>query len=288
MIFKYTPPLQFHTPVYGIARSLLALNLIFELVFTNANVYFPNGVVTERQGLGIPNFFELFGSISILLSIVAMIIVITGFLPQITSIIHAWIAYSFFTGSFVVEGGNQVAQILTLLLIPIALSDRRINHWYKKDFFKYSRPEWLDYLVWSFLKIIQLQMAIIYFFAVAVKVNHSNWQDGSAFYYWFNHNAFGANEKLIELLSPLVNNPVISPMISWGALLVETFLFAAIFMSQKAKNQLFWIGLGFHFMIIIVHGLWSFFFAMAGGLVLYLLPANKPLKSFSALLPRVQ
>ncbi|MGJ1439530.1 hypothetical protein [Sphingobacterium multivorum] len=267
------------TNVYGLGRSLLAMSLFLDLSFTHSFVYFPEFVFNSGadNSLVIPNFFLIFGSqnlnITVGIAIFTMIWVISGYTPQITGILHAWMAYSFFTGSIMIEGGNQIAQIITILLIPVTLFDKRINHWAKTEFFSYNRPPAIEYFCKSCLMIIGVQMSIVYFFAVAVKVNTSVWQNGSAIYYWFNDSIFGLPEAFRSFLYPLTSSRIFSPLMTWSVLILEAILFAALFMSQERKKILLPIGLIFHFMIILCHGLWSFFFAMAGGLVIYLYPS---------------
>lgn len=280
-IFKTSIP-NIYTNKYGLARSFIAFSLLIALVFTKPYVYFPADYFRVGPSIGtiVPNFFYIFGEENIVLSIgsacIILILVISGYLPQLTGILHAWIAYSFFTGALMVEGGDQIGQIVCILLIPVTLFDKRLNHWKKKEIFHYKRPEWLEYFCYTCMVVIQIQMAIVYFFAVAEKIHVPEWTDGSAFYYWFNHNPFGASEPLRSILSALVNNPYITPVITWGVMLLEACLFGALFMNRKHKQLMFKLAVGFHFMIIVIHGLWSFFFAMLGGLVIYLLPWDKP------------
>ncbi|MEM0941860.1 MAG: sporulation-delaying protein SdpB family protein [Bacteroidota bacterium] len=266
------------TNIYGLSRSFFALSLLITLLFTKSYVYFPPEFfqIGQLSKTIVPNLFYLFEpenlNIALITSCLILVAVISGFLPQLTGILHAWVAYSFFTGALIIEGGDQIGQIIAILLIPVTLFDKRINHWHKKDFFGYKRPEWISFFCYSCLVIIQIQMAIVYFFAVAEKINSPEWADGSAFYYWFNHNPFGVVEPIANSLNPIISNPYITPLITWGVLVLEALLFGALFMKREHKLLMFRLGIGFHFMIIVVHGLWSFFFAMAGGLIIYLLP----------------
>lgn len=271
------------TNVYGLGRSFIALSLLITLIFTKSHVYFPSDFfqIGQPSQTIVPNLFYLFGeknlTISLILSCFILIMVISGVLPQITGILHAWVAYSFFTGALIIEGGDQIGQIITILLIPVTMLDRRLNHWNGEEYFKYERPEWLDFFGFTCLIVIQVQMAIVYFFAVAEKINSDEWASGTAFYYWFNHNPFGAAEPIKSLLNPIISNPYVTPLITWGVLLLEALLFGAIFMKKEHRLLMFKLGVCFHFMIIVVHGLWSFFFAMVGGLIIYLLPWDKSL-----------
>lgn len=265
---------------YGLARSLLAVSTLITISFTNPHYYF-NEVffkVGQPQNTIIPNFFYLFGEAQLGLAImVASFIlfwVISGYLPQITGILHAWVVYSFFTGSIIIEGGDQLIQIIAILLVPITLFDKRINHWSKKEFLSYKRPKFISYFCYSIIVIIQVQMAALYLFAGSEKLAVPEWSSGSAFYYWFNHVPFGATDMVKNLFSGIINNHFLSPLVTWGVILLEVMLFAALFMTAKKRKQLFFFGIFFHFMIVVVHGLASFFLAMAAGLILYLLPPD--------------
>lgn len=186
--------------VYGIARSSLALSLLITLIFTPSFVYFPKPYLHTLEKLDsfIPNYFLLWDysnlNVAIIIACFILILVISGYLPQITGFLHAWLAYSFFTGSLMVEGGDQIAQILTLLILPITVFDKRLNHWSKREYLRWKRPFGVNYFCSSCLLIAKIQMSILYFFAAVEKLNVPEWKDGSAFYYWFNDSSLGASD----------------------------------------------------------------------------------------------
>lgn len=269
----------FTSNLFGISRSLIAFSLLITLIFTESNIFFPDSFfnVSESRHSVIPNFFYLMGinnlDFAFLFAKLILIGVISGYFPQITGLFHAWISYSFFTGALLVEGGDQIGQIISILLVPVCLFDKRINHWNaNSSLLNYTRPTWVSMFCYSCLFIVQIQMAIVYFFAVAEKIQVNEWVDGSAFYYWFNHRPFGASLEVRLLLQPLISNPYLSPIITWGVLVLEVLLFSSFFMQKEEKIFMFKLGVCFHLLIVIFHGLWSFFFAMLGGLVIYLLP----------------
>lgn len=266
---------------YGLARSLLALGTLISLIFTSPNHYFTDlsyKIYASDPSI-IPNFFYLFEKegqdLSVVIAVLILLLVISGYLPQLTGILHAWVTSSFFLGSVIIEGGDQISQIITILLIPITIFDRRINHWSKNEYFKYRRPEFIQYFSYSIIVIIQLQMAVIYFFAASEKLNVNEWVDGSALYYWVTNKPFGATDTILKLLSPIISNHILSPILNWATILLEVLLFSAIFMNKSQKMRMLLIGLIFHAVIILIHGLASFFFAMAGGLILYLIPIGE-------------
>jgi antimicrobial peptide system SdpB family protein len=267
-----------YTNVFGIARSAVAFSLLISITLTDYSLNFSKDASSRNSTDFIINFFHLFGPenqlVSVILAAVILGIVITGYLPQITCLLHAWIAHSFFSGAVLVEGGDQLAQIITILLIPIGVTDKRLNHWGTTELFNYNRPYFLEYFAYSSLCMIQIQMAVLYFFASAEKIKVAEWRDGSAFYYWFNHVPFGANEGVNFTFSSVVNSQAMGPIISWSVIALEAILFAALFMDYGKRKVLLYFALIFHLLIIVVHGLASFFFAIAGGLVLYLWPPD--------------
>ena len=268
-----------HTNVYGVARSLLALNLLITLLFTDNFRNFPVELFQESHDTLSWNYFHVMGheglQVSVALACIILVWVISGYLPQISCFLHAWLAISYFDMALIIEGGDQIAQILALLIIPVAVTDRRINHWHNHNYFKYKMPYSLRYFAYSSVVIAQLQMAILYFFACVDKFKVDEWRNGSAFYYWFNHNPFGANDFFHYLFDGLVVNSIFGPVITWSVLVLEAMLFAALFMEQKRKSQLLIFAIGFHLSIVFIHGLASFFCAMAAGLILYLYPMDR-------------
>ena len=272
--------LTVHTKIIGIVRTCLVLNLFTNLAFTKNFVFFPATVRIDAIFFGIPNFFQVFGTsnTTIIFVCLFLVFVIVGYLPQLTGIIHAWIATSFFMSARLVEGGDQIAQILTILLIPVTLTDKRINHWHSKDYFGYHQPEVVQFFSFSCLLIIRLQIAIVYLFSAAVKISKDFWIDGTAIYYWFVHIPFGLVSPLDTLLYPFISNTYFCAFLTWGVLVLEFTLFAALFSRYSQRPLLFVLAISFHIMIIIVHGLWAFFFAMLAGLIVYLLPWNNSQK----------
>ncbi len=124
------------------------------------------------------------------------------------------------------------------------------------------------------------------FFAAIEKLDVPEWKDGSAFYYWFNDSSLGASDFLQENIVFLFDNVFVTSAITWSVLVVETMLFAGLFMNKENRLKMFILGVSFHFMIVLIHGLFSFFFAMLAGLILYLLPPTSflTLKSLRDLL----
>ncbi len=265
---------NYWTVILGIERASLAIALLLTLLFNSNETLFYFGL--ENQ---IPPRFNKYNFISLYnlidfhyakyFSIFVLLIVISGYYPKIICFFHWWISYSFVTTSYVIDGGDQINSILTLLLIPICLTDNRKNHWIKSE---NQNNNYLSNVIAFFVfLIIQLQIAVIYFNASVGKFNVPEWANGTAVYYWLTNQSFGMNEILSPIMIPLLSNAFFITFVTWGVLIFELFLFCCLFIkNEKVIKCAFILGIVFHFFIFIFHGLVSFFFTMAAALLLFL------------------
>jgi len=269
------------TNTIGLSRSLLAFGTLSTLLANEAHLLFPS---IEGMGNFIMNSeFSLFYllkehlHIAKWVSVIILILVISGWRPMLTCIPHWWVAFSFFTSSPIVDGGDQITSILTLLLIPVCITDKRRWHWENNGPKIESSDFWQQckhLFIVSFLIVIKVQIAIIYYHAATAKLSVEEWTNGTALYYWFTHDVFGMGSFLEPLLMPVLLNPVLVTLMTWSVIVFEILLFAACLMSRRNQKIMLTLGISFHFSIFVIHGLFSFFFAMAAALILYLIPAG--------------
>jgi antimicrobial peptide system SdpB family protein len=272
----------FQTNIVAISRTLLAIAGLSTLLFNNLHTLFYSGLTDGATLLdspqSFPNLYALLGAEKLWLArIIAVIILMAaaiGIYPRYTALLQWWVTYSYVTAGVEVDGGDQIAGILTLLLIPVCLADNRRWHWHthKINYPAYARI----FLHFCFL-LIAIQVAIIYFHAAVAKMGVREWTDGTATYYWFTNPQFGLSAWLKPFFMPLLENPYTLTAITWGSMALETFLFAAIFMKRSYRIQLMRLGIAFHFFIFLVHGLFSFFLIMTAALILYLYPQQESL-----------
>ncbi len=69
------------------------------------------------------------GEAARLLSIAVLLVTASGWRPRLTAIPHWYVSWSLVANATIQDGGDQIATILTLLLIPVALTDPRRWHW---------------------------------------------------------------------------------------------------------------------------------------------------------------
>jgi len=274
-IFNYNP----FTPVYGLARAALAMGTLITILFNDINMLFDKDIFVKLSEIDSHliklNLFNVFGYDNLVfskfLAVSILLIVIIGYFPRYTGILHWWVAFSYNSFSILIDGGDQLTSVLTFLLIPITILDNRKNHWNLSTSKKTVNTL---FIANSFFFIISIQMATVYLQAAVEKLYKLNeWVSGTALYYYMNDPLFGSPSWLLNVISPLLNSKLIF-FLSWSVILLELLLFSALFMNKKNKVVLFYFAVLFHTMIIINFGLFSFFFAMLGVLIIYLLPKN--------------
>lgn len=266
------------TNFIGIARTLVALGTLVTLCFNDMqNLLLPVGKnVYESNYLALSkgSLFYLLGEHLFLAKVIAvtiLLVVASGWRPRVTGVFHWWVTYSITSSAIVLDGGDQISEILTLFLIPICLCDPRKWHWQNFVPKTYTEGQKIGNLIaGSTLMIIRLQVAFIYFHAGVGKFAVDEWVNGTAVYYWLNDGTFGMADWFRPIMSPLLQNSISVTAMTWGVLLIEISMFLGLTMQKKWHPYLLRVGLFFHVMIILCHGLVSFFFAMSCGLFLFL------------------
>lgn len=261
------------SPVIGIARTILATGTFMTLLINPPYVLFSSDII-ELSGLNrISLFFILQDHLMVakILSLILLAIIAIGIYPRFTAIIHWYVSYSFFSTSNVIDGGDHIASLITLLLIPILLFDQRKTHW-DKGYTKHD--DLASTISSSFYFLIKVQACVIYLHAMVGKLSVYEWLNGTAAYYWLTHEYFGINSFFRGFTEKLLENSFIVIVFTWGTLILEFLLSAAIILDKHSnlRYYLFFGGIIFHFGIVIFHGLASFFFSMTSVLILYLIP----------------
>ncbi len=251
----------------GLSRSLIAFALMMTVLF-NDNSYLFDKEIINKLNFDVINLYTYFEpSVVKIITILILLMVISGYYPRFTALLHWLVTYSFSSTSVVVDGGDQIASIMTFLLIPILLTDSRKNHWLKKqENISFNRK----IVPYFFFFLIQLQASFIYFHAAVGKFKVLEWLNGTAVYYWLNNNLFGVNDSFLPYVNLFLTNPFIVVTITWGVLVLELLLSSMLFISNLRFKLVFMIlGIIFHFLILLAHGLVSFFLIMSATLILY-------------------
>jgi antimicrobial peptide system SdpB family protein len=290
----------------GAARSALALATLLTLVATDLDLLFrPTGEMESGAMMGLPTEINVFlvadGAHLALargVALVVLAVVASGWRPRWTALPHWWVTWSFTTATAVPEGGDHLATGLTLLLLPVALTDPRRWHWADPRRWHWADPHprrWADppggrrtddikppgpirlELARSALWVVRLQVAVVYLHAAVAKLGSTDWVTGSALFYWMRHPVYGAPTWLVDPLSATLSYGPVVAALTWGVIVLELLLAAGLVIHRDRRGPLLVAGLAFHAGIALLQGLVSFGLVMAGALILYLRPVDAPL-----------
>jgi antimicrobial peptide system SdpB family protein len=272
--FETAHPADLWNPVYGLARSLLALGTAGTLAFTGTEVLFHPVVGAPKA----PYCFEasrvsLFcvvpsHEIARWLGVALLLVVATGWRPSLTALPHWWISFSLQNSATVVDGGDQATAVLTLLLLPLALSDPRKWHWTFPIDERVHSGRQVAGFVGRLMMVIQI--AGLNFCAAISKLGVPEWANGTALYYWITDPTFGPPRLLGSLLGHAVLSPTGVVVLTWGTIVLELAIALSLGFPHQIRRALVILGIGFHGAIAATMGLVSFGFAMSAALLLYL------------------
>jgi len=260
--------------IYAFLRSAIAFAGLITLLFNPTQDLFvqvDSGGSVNCYGVAAMSYYCVMPDLDVarIAAIVLLASIVAGLLPRWTAIPHWWIAFSFQVSSNQIEGGDQIAAITTLLLIPVALQDSRWSHWSNRDVRMNEHGRLIAHF---FLTAIRLQAAIIYLASGAAKFGQEQWQDGTAMYYWLNHATFGAPEWQQVVYQPILTNATLVSVITWGVPALEIIVAMALFAGPGVRRVLFVLIALMHVGIAVSLGLVSFAIVMVALDALYLLP----------------
>lgn len=267
------------TNVYGLARTLIACGMLMTLLTTHTTSLFlpavaiPNAPVCGgARSIGIFCLMPQHLETGRFISIAILLVVASGWRPRIMGILHWWVAFAIQANAVVTDGGDQIAAILTLLMLPITLTDNRQWHWEEPA----DAPRDAASLIARTAHIlIRFQVAIIYFHACLGKFSIQEWTDGTALYYWFTDPQFGAPSWMTHVIRPIIFSGPLVALLTWSVLAIEGFLAAGLLAARRYRRPLLIAGLMLHSGIILIHGLPSFGLIMFAALILYLRPLDQ-------------
>jgi antimicrobial peptide system SdpB family protein len=272
--------------VYGLARTLIALSTLSTLLVNDPSLLWipaagiPEAPLCSGATSGVGLFCLQPQSLGLVrwVAIAVLALVASGWRPRFTGILHWWVTHSFVSTALLVDGGDQLSATLTLLLVPLTLTDGRRWHWAAAS--PVADTTWGNLrvgLATATLWVLRLQVAVVYLNAAASKWSAKEWMEGTALYYWFSDPAFGFTPPLRAVFGGLLENSFTVTLMTWGVLAFEFALFGALFArSRLPRRILLAMGIAFHTGIAFVHGLPSFVVIMFGALILLLRREDEP------------
>jgi antimicrobial peptide system SdpB family protein len=183
-----------------------------------------------------------------------------GLWPRWLCIPHWFIAFSIAERVTVIDGGEEVAQILTLLLIPMCLGDRRTWHWRQAR--EPLTPIWRGHSYGAHL-LLRVQVAVVYAVAAISKLGFPSWRDGTAMRALFNDPQFGLPPSVRPAVDHILRSDLLAAAVTWGAVAAELCIGACMLAPRRRLRHLaLCIGICLHVAIMLAMGLASFSLTM--------------------------
>ncbi len=271
------------TNVYGLARTIIASSTALTLALNDTTTFFKPGAgvntfpnCSENFSIfcTVPNEY-MYLSLIKWLCVILLIVVASGWRPRITGVIHWWISYSVQVAAMTTDGGEQVAAVLTLLLIPITLTDSRKWHWNAEESSLVSSTDYYKRLIALVtIWVIRFQMAILYLNSTIAKLAEDDWINGTAVYYYIQDPMLGLPKFLLNILHPVISSSLII-LPTWGTIILQFLLFAAFLAPKKIWKNILVAAILMHEVFALMLGLISFSMIMIGALILYLRPSEQ-------------
>src|SRR5690606_41724342 len=94
-------------------------------------------------------------------------------------------------------------------------------------------PIFLKIICNSVFLLIFIQIAVIYLQAGVEKFYKTEeWRNGTAIYYWINHNTFGVGGNIQRFFNYLLQFPLIITTLTWSVIILEIIIPFSIFFSK--------------------------------------------------------
>jgi antimicrobial peptide system SdpB family protein len=252
-------------PFLATSRSLLAFAELTVLLFTPDRLLFgsvPYASAGEMcSGVGTLSLWCASGSaaptraVCLGIAIAVLVLVITGFRPRWLCVPHWYVAFSLATRTSVIDGGDEVAQILTLLLIPSCLGDDRTWQWTGPA--HPMPPAWRG-SAYAAEVVLRCQVLAIYGEAAISKLRFESWRHGSSMKKLFNDPEFGLPLPVRTLAEHVLAPWWTGALLSWSVIATELCIGASMAFGTTVRRRGLVLAIGLHTAIILAMGLFSF------------------------------
>ena len=246
------------------ARALLALAQLTSIVFSSDRLLFagtPEAPRTPCAGLNAATLWCLSGGnfhdnlLARAVAIGALLVVAMGYRPRWTCIGHFYIAFSINAEATAANGGDGVAQIATMLFIPLCLADQRQWAWLKPSIA--PQPAWRGSAFAAHI-VIRIQIAIIYADAAISKLAYPAWRHGTALAVLAHDPEFGFPTAVNPLTQDVLAHAWATDLLTWSVPAVELLIAMSMASPGRIRRYALVPVVILHGAIILLLGLFSF------------------------------
>jgi antimicrobial peptide system SdpB family protein len=190
-----------------------------------------------------------------LLAIAVLVAVASGYRPRWTCVPHWYVTFSMASSMTLPNGGDQVAQIVCMLLIPVCLGDRRTWQW--RPSAVPLPPTWRG-ASYAALMTVRAQTSIIYGTAAVSKLRFRRWRDGTALYSIAFDPSYGMPLALRRLVQPAFRSYPLLATMTWAAVAAELAIAALVLCGWRVRRWASALAVPLHIGIAVTMGLVSF------------------------------
>ncbi|AGL17026.1 exporter of killing factor SpbC [Actinoplanes sp. N902-109] len=190
-----------------------------------------------------------------LVTIVVLLPAMLGWRPRLVGIPHWYVTFSLAMAMPVPVGGDYVAQIATMLLIPVCLGDRRRWHW--SPVRAPLAPGWRG-AAYAATLVLRLQVTIIYATAGLAKAADGRWRDGSVLAMLSTDPRYGLPGWLRPAGLFLAGHAPLAIGAAWAVIGAEVLLAVAVHGTAGWRRAAFVVGVVLHAGIVVAFGLPTF------------------------------
>ncbi|MEZ2371419.1 hypothetical protein [Arthrobacter sp. RCC_34] len=208
-----------------------------------------------------------------------LILVTLGVVPALSSLLHAWVAFSISVGIGLPDGGEQVAQLVSGLVFLMSIDDWAWCAWVpnRGEVFNTARlSRYSAGIRWAGWLGLRLQMAYIYLDSGISKLSHEDWLNGSAMYYFVRDPSFGGSGIVGEVARWASSFDLGVAVLTWAPILIEIMIAVFLLGGPQRRKAAFVTSVLLHAGIIAVIGLWSFSLIMIAAVALAAFPGFRP------------
>ena len=257
----------------AVGRSLLAAAQLSVLLFTpDAGLFLPTAQAPEgvRCG-GVRGLFPWClvpdpaggHDVARIAAVAVLATVAAGWRPRWTCIPHWYITAGLAAGMTLPNGGERIAMIITLLLIPICLGDGR--RWQWRPPAEPLPPTWRG-SAWASVMVLRIQVMIVYAHGVLSKVSLPEWRNGDALYYALHDAYYGPMPPLRTALAVFSTDSAALTLLCWGVIAAEAAICLCMLTRHGPRRVGLPLAIALHGGIAVVLGLVSFGLVMIGTL----------------------
>jgi len=270
---KLTVNFELRSPWFGLGRTVLAVGQLTLLIFTPTSALMVQVLGRPSapycDGVKVASLYCSLGSVTGIevvrwVMVAVLLVVAIGWRPRWSVLPHAWVAFSINQSIALPDGGDSVAQIMTLLILAGGLLDDRKWHWSWPTEPVSPSARGYGFAIWTLLR---LQLAGIYLNSGIAKFGTESWVAGSAEYFVARDKSFGASGIIAPVLLWITGEPWGAAALTWGPIVIECAIAFFIFGGPRMRLLALSGAIVLHAGIIVTMGLWSFGLIMIGTVI---------------------